>query len=395
MRLVFLVGLLASLQPTACAPVVSVNMADLLWRRILTEGHNECGGTIPCPSARSTSKADLAAAAARGFRVIRFGATGFWPVDHELWLNQSTRALYWGEFDSVLQDARELNVSLVPSLFWNLWTHADVCKEPLSALISGDPATCAVKTAKEYTSELVQRYAHEPTIAYWELTNELNLAVDLDHDGQKTSIAPSLGTPTVRSSLDNFTTTSMMSFQQMMGSWIRQGDKLHRLISTGHAIQRPSAAHLRSSYSSPSRDWTKDTLEEFSKSFVDQCAGCDLCSVHIYPGADNQRFGSPHEYSLLDAAGKALAAVGTKRVYLGEFGVPLPDRHNTSAPTYNYTEEMLAHMRDQMPSQQAPMLATYWQWMAPNQAATWSLFPGKDDRTIRLLQAAGNWTEGV
>jgi hypothetical protein len=32
------------------------------------------------------------------------------------------------------------------------------------------------------------------------------------------------------------------------------------------------------------------------------------------------------------------------------------------------------------------VLATYWQWMAPNQATTWSLFPGKDDRTIAMLQ---------
>lgn len=365
---------------------MSVNMVDLLWRRILTEGHNECGQAIPCPAARNASRMDLAAAAARGFRTIRFGASGFWPVDHDLWYNQSTRHLFWGEFDSVMQDAKQLNVSLIPSLFWNIWSHADVCKEPLSALMSGNPATCAVKTAREFTSELVNRYAHDPTISHWELTNELNLLVDLDFEGKTASIAPSLGTPTSRSRLDNFSTASMMGFQQLVGSWIRQSDGLARVISTGHAIARPAAEHLRSSYSLPSRDWTKDSIDEFSKNFVDQCAGCDLCSVHIYPGADNQRFGSPHEYSLLDAAGEALAAGNNnKRVYLGEFGVPLPDRHNASAPRYNFTQDILAHMRDQ-PAQLAPVLATYWQWMAPNQATTWSLFPGKDDRTIRLLQ---------
>jgi hypothetical protein len=70
-----------------------------------------------------------------------------------------------------------------------------------------------------------------------------------------------------------------------------------------------------------------------------------LVLIACVPIADNRRWGKDETY-LLDLAGKALSSLD-KRVYLGEFGESLPDRHNSSAANYNYTAMMLAHMRGQ------------------------------------------------
>jgi hypothetical protein len=336
--------------------------------------------------------------------VIRFGASGFWPVDQALWANESTRKLYWDEFDSVVEDATELKVKLIPSLLWNIFAVVDLCKEPLSALIPSafehhtgnsthvlhrrNAITCSLSSAREFTSELVSRYASNPTIVHWELTNELNLHADLDMEGKKTLIAPSLGTPGQRTRLDNFSTNGMREFQQLQANWIRQHDKLGRGISTGHAIPRPNAEHLRASYHEPQRDWSLDNTTQFQTNVLDTCEGCDLCSLHVYPSATNRRWNLPNEWSLLDVAAAALnknQELTQKRLYVGEFGVSLPDRHNSSASDCNFTAGMVAHMQT-MPAGAAPVLATYWQWMAPNQAATWSIFPGQDEHTIGILQ---------
>jgi hypothetical protein len=257
-------------------------MVDLLWRRTLNGGRNECGEVVPCPIARQKSKFALAAASARGFRTIRFGASGFWPVDLQLWANASTRELYWAEFDSVVADATELKVKLIPSLLWNFFAIPDFCKEPLSALMAFSNETCSGRTAKQFTAEVVSRYANNPAIAYWEIANEFNIFADLDMQGRNFLIAPQYGTPTQRTHADNFSTDVLRNFQQLQASWIRQHDQLGRKISTGHAIPHPYAEHLRASYYQPQRDWRKDTEEQYQTNFLEICDGCDLCSLHVY-----------------------------------------------------------------------------------------------------------------
>jgi hypothetical protein len=61
------------------------------------------------------------------------------------------------------------------------------------------------------------------------------------------------------------------------------------------------------------------------------------------------------------AAAAATAAGGgsKKAVYLGEFGVSLPDRHNASSPIYAFTQEMLAAAQSS-----GAALATLWTWCA-------------------------------
>ena len=143
----------------------------------------------------------------------------------------------------------------------------------------------------------------------------------------------------------------------------------------------------------------KDTEEELVEVLQLFHTGLDLISVHIdiYPGpaacvadpspptCDNYRFGQPPPY-LLRVAAQAAAASG-KLLYLGEFGVSLPDRRDPASPIYNFTEEMLDAAQSA-----GVTLATIWSWEDANQAQSYGLFPANatdqnDARTIKALQA--------
>jgi hypothetical protein len=79
-----------------------------------------------------------------------------------------------------------------------------------------------------------------------------------------------------------------------------------------------------------------------------------------------------------------------KSVFLGEFGVHLPDRRNQSSPIYTFTKEMVHiitkenHKSDI--NKHAVLLGLYWIWEFPNQNSSFSIYPGLDDDTISVLQ---------
>ena len=98
-------------------------------------------------------------AKALGFNVLRFGASGFWPGDHALFVNMTTRPLYLAALDSVFEDAKTLGVQLIPSLQWNYWAFVDVCHESLGTDMM---RTCAASTTTPFLCQLslVQDHHH-------------------------------------------------------------------------------------------------------------------------------------------------------------------------------------------------------------------------------------------
>ena len=398
----------AKLSVTTTTPLthVSVNKVELLWERITTADHNTCtDDDVPCPQGTKDTRASLARAAADGFNVIRFAASGFWPHDLMLFVNETTRPSYLAALDSVFADAQHLGVRLIPSLQWNHWAFVDICNETLGADMMRDSTSCSSRATKTFVTTIVKRYttAYADVVYAWELGNELDLLVDLDHTNSTTMCAPALGTPATRTAKDNFTTVDMVSYQREVAGWIRTATgETDVLISSGHAIPRPAAHHLALSYHAAARDWTKDTEEELVQVLDLFHTGLDLICVHIYPGdplcvetptlpqcESAYRFGHGPTY-LLSVAAKAAAMAKPKQkfVYLGEFGTPLPDRHNASSPLYNFTVDML----DAAKKLNAPgTLATYWSWEDANQVDTWGIFPQNatdqnDARTIAALQ---------
>ena len=438
MRLVVCVALAAVGAVGAAGTTASVCKVELLWERVLTGGHNACGGAVPCPIGAADTRASMARAKALGFDVLRFGASGFWPRDQALFNNATTRPQFLAALDSVFDDAKALGVQLVPSLQWNSWVFADLCHESLGADMMREPTSCSHRGVHEFVSTVVARYSgprspYHDVVYAWELGNELNLLVDLDHTNETILCSPALGTPARRTAADNFTTADMVTFQQAVAGWVRKAALPQRvLISSGHAVPRSAAHHLARSYHAPQRDWTNDTEAELQAVLQLGHTGLDLMSLHVYPNLDNFRFGKPPGYCelqhkcqllcifnirddgelplknddfalkmaihfcnsryLLSIAAKAASAASTatmkKRVYLGEFGVPLPDRRDAASPIFDFTRDMLAAA-----AENSVQLATYWSWEDANQRQTYGLFPANatarnDEHTIQLLQAA-------
>ncbi|XP_062501784.1 uncharacterized protein LOC134178888 [Corticium candelabrum] len=347
---------------------VSVNIVDLLWQYINTS----TGG-------RPAAIKAMQDASSRSFVFYRFAASAYWPNELRLWFNTTTRTKYWQAFDELVGDAEKIGARLVPSIAWNQFAFCDVCKEPLQAYFN--ETSCTQQAIKRFTEDLVSRYCNSSVILFWELGNEFNLLADLDMEGKHTSIAPSKGTPKIRTKADNVSTDQMIGLYYKWTSWIRAIDP-HRLISSGHAVPRASAQHLRRSYYMPQRDWTNDSREEFEKNLIDVNRPCDIMSVHLYSiYGDNLRFNistDKHNADLLRIIKQTADRAG-KILYLGEFGDPLPgDRLFTRNALRVIVEAFIE-------------VSTVWVWEFYQTSATvpanFSLIPGRDDGIIKCMQS--------
>jgi hypothetical protein len=66
--------------------------------------------------------------------------------------------------------------------------------------------------------------------------------------GRTDCCAPSMGTPAVRTQADNVSTDGLMAVMSDLAEAIRASDALGRPVTSGHALPRPEAEHLRASY---------------------------------------------------------------------------------------------------------------------------------------------------
>jgi len=296
------------------------------------------------PEGAAEARAQMDAARAAGFTHARLIASGYWPADMTRangWRTSPTQ--YWAAFDQLVADARARGLRLVPSIFFNIWLFADLANQPLGQLFT--PGTASRQLAEQYLVELVQRYSGDPTVAVWELGNEVNLLADLDFSTCRVSpcggtandcgsLAPSLGTPCSRSAADDlFSCNScrgVSTAQQDLGQWaqamaqlIKANDALGRPVTTGHAWPRPAAWHLSRS-PCPSCDWTADSEVQFGQALAQlHPVAIDYVSVHAYPGPDAARFGDTDvSGATLLAKTQAATLAQGKQLYVGEFGEP-------------------------------------------------------------------------
>ena len=79
-----------------------------------------------------------------------------------------------------MDDLEARNLTIVPTLVWNPPQYAELENETLQDLIA-KPGSKSRATLWKYASEFVNRYKARHAIAFYELTNELNLMADLDN----------------------------------------------------------------------------------------------------------------------------------------------------------------------------------------------------------------------
>jgi hypothetical protein len=271
---------------------IGVNYYDVFTRTLGEGGHENY-------------EAGFRELAARKIPFMRFSAGGYWPVEWGLY--QTNRSEYFDRLDGVVRCAERNGVGLIPSLFWHVSTVPDLMGEPCSRW--GETGSRTMAFMREYTREVVTRYAQSPAIWGWEFGNEYNLAADLPNAAEhRPAVVPDLGTPDARSAEDDLTHTAFRVALREFALEVRRHDPL-RVIISGNAMPRASAWHQ-----AREKSWTQDTPEQFAEVLAaDNPSPVNMLSVRGYDLAND-----------LGRIGPAMsvAEVRGKPLFVGEFGVP-------------------------------------------------------------------------
>ncbi|MCS7310961.1 MAG: cellulase family glycosylhydrolase, partial [Armatimonadetes bacterium] len=321
--------------------LVSVNKFDLFLRFL--EGGE----------ARQQAIQAIEEAAKHGFTVIRFAGVGFYPSHMRHWSNEK---VYWGAFDELVRTAQRQGVYLIPVIHWNLYLFPDMAHECVQDMLT-NPDSRSRQYLWLYTYQLVSRYRGEPTVLFWELTNEMNLLADLEfmHPYGRSDLNPvHEGTAYMRLRRDHFTTEQMVPFLREWAEFVKKLDP-HHLVGSGFSAPRPAAQHLR--LARGKGDWTEDSEAEMLVYLRDTHPDpIDLLSIHFYRKHDNLRFGNRDEDSAqaLTAFQRAAQRIG-KPLYIGETGDDYEQRPH--AP-------FLRNVLEQAKRLGIP-LTLVWNWMSP------------------------------
>ncbi len=254
--------------------------------------------------------------ASYGIPFVRFMACGFWPVQMKLYFED--KDAYYAIMDDIVTTAERTDVGLIPSLFWYYACVPDMMGEPINQWGNPDSKTHAFM--RQYTREMVTRYRHSPAIWAWEFGNEYNLSIDLPNAMDNLAwIWPHLGTPETRGEDDVLRFEHVDTALRAFAEEVRKHDP-HRMLSTGHAIPRPSAHHQRTELS-----WKRDSRDQYQQVLRDQNPDpYDSIGIHVYPKMlDRNYFGQEH-HSYEDVLRVTMEAArqANKAVFVGEFGAP-------------------------------------------------------------------------
>ncbi len=290
--------------------------------------------------------------AARRIPFARFSAGAFWPRDWGLY--QTNRVAYFARFDGVVRSAERHGIGLIPSLFWHLSAVPDLVGEPCNRW--GDPSSRTLAFMRQYTREVVSRYAASPAIWGWEFGNEYNLAADLPNAAEhRPPVVPGLGTAAQRTAADDLTHAAFRVALQEFAQEVRRHDP-SRIIVSGNATPRPSAWHQ-----AHEKSWQRDTPAQFAAMLAaDNPSPIDTLCVRGYdPITDLGR--------LPQAVAVALAV--KKPLFVGEFGVA---GASTAAAKERFAALLAAIETNRVP------LAALWVFDFEGQAKDWSVTPTND-----------------
>lgn len=373
----------------ALVPAIGLNKFDLFMQYLGTASGGD-GSPGYRKVTRAMARKAITDARNIGVTYFRISASGYAPSgfgrpgDIDLWGQDRKR--YWALFDTMMDDLSANDMRMIPVFVWN-WAQLPAMRQETVPEMLRDPESQSWSLLADYVTEFVLRYKSHPALYFYELTNEMNNGADLDlvtrcraeRGGKDLSLCEPRG---------NFSTDDMVMFTSRLASLIRELDP-SRPISSGFSVPRPAAGSLRRKpeWITGHADWTPDSREDFERNLLDIHRGVDVISVHLYPRAENRRFGANDATELLDSA-KAAADKAGKPIFVGEFGDP----NVLIAEPGSFAEKML----DKIVALRVP-LSALWVWefysTAPylshdNQHTAFSLEPGFTDRLISKIQEA-------
>jgi hypothetical protein len=189
-----------------------------------------------------------------GIPFVRFSAGGFWPNDWKLYLDD--REKYFELFDNIVELAEELEIGLIPSLFWHFQAIADLNGETMDQFMNDHSKT--IGFIKQYTGELVQRYNNSPALWGWEFGNEFSLFIDIPPvGGTIPGVHTSLGTPAKRDPVrDVLVSGCMYNAYDEFAKTVREHDQVRAIFTGG---SEPRAWAFNNAVGNP---WVKDTEDQ-------------------------------------------------------------------------------------------------------------------------------------
>lgn len=153
---------------------LGTNLFDIFW-----------DGWAPIGDANlSSSLKSVRDAGASGFAVARVFASPWAYSPSWGWLNSSTRASYWAVVDTLLDECSRVGVQVIPSLGYGCadgtlqCNPAVLCPGETYRDLVVNASSCTRGVVAGYATAFVERYRGSPSVLFWELGNELNLAFD-------------------------------------------------------------------------------------------------------------------------------------------------------------------------------------------------------------------------
>jgi len=322
-----------------------------------------------------SSLKNLAALGAAGVPFVRFMCGGFWPVEMRLY--QEDPAEYFRRLDKVVVAARDAKVGLIPSLFWNPSTVADLCGEPLDQY--ANPNSRSIAFIRQYTTAVVKRYKNSPAIWAWEFGNEYNLGADLPNAAEhRPAVWPQLGTAAERSARDELKWPHIEMALRAFAETARRHDP-DRVIASGNSIPRQSAWH-----NVREQSWRDDNEEQFREILSrDNPAPLDVLCVHIYPESNKHYPAGTTSIDGVIGAAQAQAKRLGKPLFIGEFGAAR-QTGGRAAQQAVFEEFLQAVWNHQVP------LAAFWVFDLSSQDGDWNVSFGNDRAWMIELVAKAN-----
>jgi hypothetical protein len=306
---------------------------------------------------------------------IRFMASGYWPVDWKLYLENRQR--YFELMDAFVAEAEKQEIGLIPTFFWYIACVPDIMGEPMDQL--GNPESKTIKFIRTYTHDVVSRYVNSPAIWAWEFGNEHILYVDhprneADLSFGRAKTAPEFGTPSSRTERDRFTRKATRTTYRIFADEIRKIDH-HRLISTGDAMPPENSYHR-----THESKWTIDTRQQWKQTLIGDNPGkINSISVHLYPDHEKLYFADKISIKELIAMCNEIAISQKKPLFVGEFGAP----RTIENPKGFFYKSLDAIEQAGVP------LAALWVFDFPGQNDTWNITVDSDrEYMLRAVKEA-------
>lgn len=244
-----------------------------------------------------------------GVSVVRFSCSLYYAEDMPAYLNQ--RSEFLTALKRVAAYAEELNIGIVPSLFWQYKAVPNYYNEPTRCW--GRAGSQTFSFLKSYTRDIVTTLSEFKSVYAWEFGNELNLEADLPN------WQDAFGT----TNPDYWFKTADIdvAFSAFIDV-VQTNDPASRAIISGHANLRNSQFN-QYAYN----NWNTDSTTEYAQ-ITDLLTPAGMqVSEHIYEFT--RRFSDLGEVNLDNRIRIAMnTAADLGKVYvIGEFGAPDDDSY--------------------------------------------------------------------